>query len=121
MELKWNVFYHDVNNRGIVSFNIFNHYSFNEDVQKNLKKIKDKTEFAKKLRLDLLYYFWCKAEYEVIISGLFDKTDDGKKIDIYTQVMNNFDAFIDYIWNSKPHRKTRSKKESKVQDTNDSN
>ena len=30
--------------------------------------------------------------------------DTGIKIDIYEQVMNNWDLFLDYVWNSKRHR-----------------
>lgn len=131
MKLKWNVFYHNINNNKIEVINIFNHWKFSEDVEKSLKKIKDKNEFAEALKKDLLYYFWRKSEYEVIISSFptyitieeldrLNKDRDScrekydrdpkvisanlkieSKIDIYTQVMNNFDIFLDYVWNSK--------------------
>ena len=61
MKLKWNVFYHNINNNKIEVINIFNHWKFSEDVEKSLKKIKDKNEFAEALKKDLLYYFWCKS------------------------------------------------------------
>ena len=67
-ELEWNVFYHDMNKQKITTLNIFDHWRFAEDVQKSLKKFKDKDEFAAKLRSDLIYYFWCKSEYETVIS-----------------------------------------------------
>ena len=69
MNLEWNVFRHDVNSKKIVTFNIFNHWKFNEDVQKSLKKFKDKDEFAELLRRDLMYYFWSKCEHEVVITS----------------------------------------------------
>jgi hypothetical protein len=37
--------------------------------------------------------------------------DTGAKIDIYEQVMNNWDIFLDIVWNSKQHR-TRKPKET---------
>ena len=112
MELKWNVYYHSINKNEITTLNIFNHWKFNEDVQKNLKKIKDKDEFAEKLRRDLMYYFWSKSEYEIIISPWCGGRDTKDiKVDIYTQVMNNWDIFLDYVWNSKKRRK--NKKETK--------
>jgi len=112
-QLKWTVFYHDINRQEITTFNIFNHYGFNTGVQKILKNIKDKDEFTEKLRRELMYYFWCKAEYEIIISPWCGgKKDTCEKIDIYTQVMNNFDIFVDYVWNSKQHRKTTTKSKS---------
>ncbi len=138
MNLEWNVFRHDVNKKEIVTFNIFNHWKFEEDVQKSLKKFKDKDEFAEQLRRDLMYYFWSKCEYEVIITSFptyitmseLDRVNDdrwnhkdrygtdymrinvnpetGAKIDIYEQVMNNWDIFLDYVWNSKWHRNEKS-------------
>lgn len=102
MNLKWNVFYHSFNKQEIITINIFDHWRFSEDVEKNLKKIKDKDEFAEKLRRDLMYYFWSKSEYEIIISpwcGGHNTKDI--KVDAYTQVINNWDIFLDYVWNSK--------------------
>lgn len=137
MNLKWNVFRYDINKNEIVTFNIFDHWRFEEDVQKSLKKFKDKDEFAEQLRRDLRYYFWSKCEYEVIISSFpvyitmneLDRLnservehkekwgkdyfrisvcpDAGSKIDIYEQVMNNWDIFLDYVWNSKKRRKNK--------------
>ena len=134
MNLEWNVFYHDINKKKITTFNIFDHWKFNEDVQKSLKKFKDKDEFAEHLRRDLMYYFWSRCEYEVVITtfppyitmneldSLNEERvthkekygrdfvrinvcpDTGVKIDIQTQVMNNFDIFVDYVWNSKKRR-----------------
>lgn len=100
--MKWNVFYHDINKQTITTLNIFNHWKFNEDVQKNLKKIQDKDEFAKALKSNLMYYFWCKSEYEIIISPWCGGRDTKDiKVDIYTQVMNNWDVFLDYVWGNK--------------------
>ena len=138
-ELEWNVFRYDINKDKIVTFNIFDHWKFNEDVQKSLKKFKDKDEFAEQLRRDLMYYFWSKYEYEVVIttfppyitmdelSRLNDERwshkdrygtdyvrqnvnlDTGIKIDIYEQVMNNWNIFLDHVWNSKIHRPRKKK------------
>jgi hypothetical protein len=71
-----------------------------------LKKFKDKDEFAEQLRRDLMYYFWAKSEYEIIISAWCGGNgNEDIKVDIYTQVMNNWDVFVDYVWNSKKRRK----------------
>lgn len=129
--MKWIVFYHDINAKTIKKLNIFNHYSFNRDVENDLKKYKDKDEFAQRLKSNLMYYFWSKAEYEVIITSwpphiktseldrlnaereetlkkynrepycLYVNTDVAEKVDIYDQVMNNWDIFLDYVWGSK--------------------
>lgn len=144
MNLEWNVFYHDINKNRITTFNIFNHWKFAEDVQKSLKKFKDKNEFAEELRRYLFYYFGSKCEYEVIITSfptyitmneldrlnherwthkdrygtdyvrLGVNLDTEIKIDIYTQVMNNFDIFCDYVWNSKKRRKKKTDAEETI-------
>lgn len=113
LNLKWNVFYHDINRQKITTFNIFDHWKFAEDVQKSLKKFKDRDEFAEQLRRDLFYYFWAKSEYEILISAWCGCRDSKElKVDIYTQVMNNFNIFCDYVWNSKIHRPRKKKVEN---------
>lgn len=101
MNLEWNVYIHDINKQAITTMNIFDHSWFKEDVERNLKEIKDKNEFAAKLRSDLIYYFWCRSEYEIVISPWCGSSGEYIKIDIFDQVMNNWEVFLDYVWNSK--------------------
>ena len=99
--MEWNVFYHDINAKKIRILNIFDHYGFNKDVQRNLKQIKNKDEFVENLRRDLSYYFRSKAKYEVIVTTwVGGRGTEDIKVDIYTQVMNNWNIFADYVWNS---------------------
>ena len=132
--MEWYVYYHDINKQKIVTFNIFDHCRFDESVRKSLKKTNDKDVFAKKLKGDLLYYFWAKCEYEVIITSFptyittneLDSLNKKRelckekynknpkrldvnleteiKIDVYSQVMNNWNVFLDYVWNNKKKR-----------------
>lgn len=107
-KLEWNVFYHSINKNEITTFNIFRHGGFYDDVQKSLKKFTSKDMFAEELRRDLSYYFRCRSEYEIIISPWCGSRDTKDvKVDIYTQVMNNFNIFCDYVWNSKKHSEKR--------------
>lgn len=100
--MEWNVFYHDMNAQKIRTINIFDHSRFNRDVSKHLKECQDKNEFAKKLQSELMYYFWAKAEYEIIISPWCGgRNTEEIKVDIYTQVINNWNIFLDYVWDSK--------------------
>lgn len=135
MKLKWVVYRHDINRREIVEFNIFDHWRFEEDVKKDLRKCKTKEEFAEKIKSHLMYYFWSKCEYEVVISsfpvhikkeefnrlteefiadtekyghepyGMWVCPDVGEKIDIAGQVMMNFEVFVDYLWSHKRSKK----------------
>lgn len=96
--MKWNVFYYDSNKREVTTFDIFKHGAFRKDVDMLLTSSSFE-EFSEELRKILMYYFWSKCEYEIIISPWCGSRDTvSRKIDIYTQVMNNWDVFIEYIW-----------------------
>lgn len=128
MSLEYYVYHHNFNKRSIEKFNVFNHRRFYEDVKKDLKKCKTKEEFAERLRLNLFYYYGSKCEWEVVITSwpprikikelerlnsereellkkydrepynLYIKPDIAEKIDVYEQVMLNWDLFVDYVW-----------------------
>ena len=129
--MVWNVYREDCNRGAIVKYNIFDHGGFAQDVNKLLKEDITKDEFAEQLRRSLMHCFWCKSEYEVVISSwpvYIDKEEldrinieyeeynnkwghypytinvspyVGKKIDIYSQVMMNWEQFIEYVWSNK--------------------
>lgn len=122
MQLIWNVYFYDFNSNEITSFNIFEHHRFYEETINCLKDCRDKNEFKTELRRELFYYFGYKVEYEIFITEPFpyvtkEEIDRlvaentkrfihvdlkvGDKIDIYQQVMLNYDRFIDYIWGQK--------------------
>ena len=131
MKLEYYVYYYNFNSRSIKKFNIFNHGRFLEDVKKDLRECETKKEFAEELYKDLIYYFWSKADWEVVITPwtpyitiselnrlneerekilkkydieprrLYVNPEVGEKIDIYDQVMLNWDLFVDYVWSHK--------------------
>ena len=97
--MTWNVYRYNINARKIEVFNIFDHQSFKDNVKKFRKTCATKDEFASKVRSDLMYFFWCRSEYEILIAGLFARDDEhAEKVDIYKQVMLNWKQFIDYVW-----------------------
>ena len=129
--MVWNVYREDFNHGAIVKYNIFDHSGFAQDVNNLLKEDITKDEFAEQLKRSLRYYFWGKSEYEVVITSWpvyinraeLDRLNTeyeeynnkwghypyninivpnvGEKIDIYSQVMMNFDIFVDMIWREK--------------------
>ena len=104
--MKWNVYYYSITKRKIETWNVFNHGRFVTDIKNHLKVCgteEYKKEFAIELRCSLYYYYGSKSEWEVIICPWVggDKKKDAEKIDIYSQVMMNWDLFLDYIWNNK--------------------
>lgn len=99
--MKWSVFRYDVNKDEIVNFNIFNSVRFSEGVAKMRKQIwESPAAFIEQLNNELMYAFWCKSEYEIMVGGLFE-TDCNKltKIDIYDQVKPNVEQLARYILN----------------------
>lgn len=100
VKLVWNVYVSDFNARQIKIHNIFDHYRFLEDVMK-LKKITDYSQFCEKLRKDLMYYYWSKSEWEIVLDDLVIHSNFEKlKIDVYEQVMLNKEQFFKYVWNT---------------------
>lgn len=102
LNVNWYVYRHYFNENKIKPFNIFDHWKFNEDVHKELLICNNKAEFATKVRSHLFYYFCSKCEYEVLVSPWIGNREKGIiKIDIYDQVMMNFNGFVDHIWSSR--------------------
>ncbi len=111
-KLEWNVYYHDFNGRRITTYNVFNHGTLCKQLAKIARQRKKgtdgkrhsitKEEFVKELRSWMMYCYWSKAEWEVIIGPwianqeAFDK--ESIKIDVFDQLSLNFDIFADYVW-----------------------
>lgn len=111
--LQWNVYIGGFNSRKIEIINIFDHVGFLDDCRKNAKKNnKDREAFVERLRGDLMYHFWSKCEWEIIIDHWphNDHFED-KKVDVYNQVNLNWDIFSDYVWNNRSQ--FRRKEESR--------
>ena len=92
----------------IETYNVFNHWRFKEDCDSNWKKNKGNRDvFNETLRKDLLYYFWSKCEWEVVIQHwpTSERCND-KKIDVYEQIMMNWEIFADYVWKSYSERRS---------------
>ena len=63
--MEWKVYCE--HNGKIQPYNIFNHGSFAEYVNKWLKECKIREVFEERLKSELRYYFWSKCEWELII------------------------------------------------------
>lgn len=100
VKLEWNVYIENFNKKIIEPYNIFDHYYFNNEVKENYEKYNDDFEmFVEMVRHSLMYYFWSKCEWEIILSDWPpSKKFNEKKVDVYDQVMLNWDKFILYVW-----------------------
>lgn len=105
--MKWNVYYYNINKNKIETYNIISHGSFNAYTKKAIKKYKTKEEFAEQLRRELQYYFWSKAEWELIIEITEDnriflipwcgcKNPEEVKIDVTDDSSFDWRGFAEY-------------------------
>lgn len=101
---EWKVFVENFNAQKIEPYNIFEHGGFYKDCHQYLseavKKKKDLSgkELEEKIRRSLQYYFWSKCEWEIILSPWpFTERVPQIKIDVYDQVMLNWEAFYSYL------------------------
>ena len=102
--MTWNVFTFDFNTKKLNIYNVLSHTLFVESVEKRAKELygdnlPDYTKFKEYVRLELQYYFWSKCEYEVILSAWPPNNNiEEEKIDVYDQVMLNFEQFYRYLY-----------------------
>ena len=129
-KLSWYVFNEDGNEIVPIDIFEYN-WVFLTDLLNIKKKYGDDfIKFADATRSALQHEYWSRSEYETIITswppyieakeldrlneernhdieeyGRFYRSDVrltcGYKIDIYSQIMLNWDAFINYVWNNK--------------------
>lgn len=93
--MEYYVLYENFNEKKIEPFNIFNSARFSEGLKELLENFITFEDFVEKLDNELIYAFWSKSEYEVIVDSLFH--DISTKIDIYDQVKPNIRLLANYI------------------------
>ena len=104
-ELIWNTYISNFNSGLIEVHNIFHHAAFRDGCRKAAKKFsEDREAFAEQVRKELMYYYWSKCEWEIVLEHWPSGGDRFKdmKIDVYDQVQLNWPVFIDWLWE---HRK----------------
>lgn len=98
----WNVYYNRMPQNKIVVYNVLSHGGVKKDIVNATKKVKTKAEFGEELRRSLMYYFWSRSEYEILVRAWCGGNGDEEiKIDIYDQIKCNWNVFLDYVWKEK--------------------
>lgn len=106
VKLEYYAFRYDWNSHKLVFTNVL---PSAEEIAKKIKKgrkddwkpVYNYETFKEWLKGELMYYYWSKAEHEVIIADLFDNKDEAKwaKHDIWWQLEPNLDVICKYIIN----------------------
>lgn len=96
-ELKWYAFMHDFNDDKLIYTNVL--CVIDEKIQKQLKKMTTYEEVKNKIKTELIFRFWCRAEYEVLVTDLHYKPerDNEFKIDVWYQLEPNLDRITEYV------------------------
>ena len=125
--LAYYVYVENTNKRKIEKYNVLNDGIINEILERT-KGFKDKKSFAEELERIILYHYWARSEWEIILTdwpthievdelsrltndikshiSKFDKLPyalsinlkTAEKIDAYDQVTMNWNIFLDYTW-----------------------
>lgn len=70
-DMHWTAMCFDINAKEFKPYNVLR---YREDFVKQLKKkVTTKEEFAKKMRSEMMYYYWGKCEAEVVLSKKDDR------------------------------------------------
>ena len=112
--LEWNVYVSDFNAKMIKTHNVFDNRGLMDDLKAAARKYRDRErdQFEEEMRRYLMYYYWSKCEWEVIISHWPPRQDARDvKIDVYDQVMLNWDVFREYVWKNRAELRRKESKE----------
>lgn len=100
--MEWYVYRHDTNKGKIIKYNVVNTGVINHLIEmlNQIKKEKghwcydDFTEAAVQI---YRYYYWGKCEHEIIIKEWVGKEAE-EKVDVFDQLMLNWDIFVDHLY-----------------------
>ena len=126
--LSWNVFREDFNKREIVYYDIFKSGHWEKKAKELKKKYPKFKDWSKEFKAELMYQYWSRSEYEVVITSwppyieakeldrLYQEREDrekawgnkilrinprlttARKIDIFEQLDMNWKVFANYVW-----------------------
>ena len=102
---EWNVYIDNVNSKQIQIFNVFHSMNFLKGCKNEFKryqKHKDIELLEKEIKSWAMYAFWSKCEYEIVLSPWVSKSAP-RKIDVYDQLMLNWDSFFKYTFEHKAY------------------
>ena len=100
-KLKWYAFNQELNSNKLTYINVLG----NDLVEDILKRVKNKTrrinnynELKDAVKSYLMYKYWGRCEYELIVSNWLGN-DMEEKIDVWYQLEPNLDTIVEYINN----------------------
>lgn len=102
LNLEWYVLNHDFNKDKIYNFNIFSS-GYLKDLIRMIKdkyyNVKDFNSLKDCVKRWANYHFHYKVEFEVEVSGIYNKNNNVTKISVYDQIEPNLNIITEYINN----------------------
>lgn len=100
--MEWYVYRHDSNKGKIVKYNVINTGVINHLIERlnQIKKEKGRwnyDDFTVAAMQIYRYYYWGKCEHEIIIKEWVGKEAE-EKVDVFDQLMLNWDIFVDHLY-----------------------
>ena len=135
--LAYYVYIENFNKKSIEKYNVLSEHIL-EQIKTKTKYVEDKQAFADVVKQVIMYHYWSKCDWEVIITdwpthieveevtrlererdeyfGRYNRVPYSlcvnlkvaEKVDVYDQVMLNWNIFIDYLWKGLRHEETVS-------------
>lgn len=98
--MKWYVYYYDKVKKQVLLYNIFEHKEFCKYIKQWLEECTDKESFEELLLNEVLYYFYKRSQWEMVVTHSPDN-NSSTKIGVHDQLKANWSHFLDYVWSLK--------------------
>lgn len=92
MSPEWNVVYFNINSGKYEKYNVLRGPLL-DDIRKRTGKKCSRQNFSEIVRECCMDRYWRKAEWEILLHE-----SSPKKVDVYDQLLLNWDRFVDYVW-----------------------
>ena len=96
--MEWYVYRHDTNKGVIYKYNVLQPWIIKE-IKERMERTTTLSDFKEILERVLRYHYWSKCEHEIIIKEWTGKPSE-IKIDVFDQLLLNWEVFCRYVWNS---------------------
>lgn len=99
--MEWYVYRHDLNKGKIIKYNVVNTGVINHltEMLNQIKKEKghwNYDDFKEAAKTIYRYYYWSRSEHEIIIKEWIGN-EAVEKVDVFDQLMLNWDIFVDHL------------------------
>lgn len=98
-KFEWNVWMWNFNQDRLEKYDVVPQLMRSFKSLKKNERPKDIKQFSEFLKSEARYCFMAKCEYEMILHS-WPVLKNDQRVDVYDQLMLNWDAFVQAFWNS---------------------